>query len=288
MDQSPFRERNQTTKSRRRLKKLAVDNGLGGDFVEALACRFWNWDRENFCWVPKHQLNDMPDAAFSILETALDWPRDRVVPRAELIDRATAYASEGIAPHAGSFVASVPARNCWSMSPLITAATLTNLTAARHSSCTIPDGITFDDACSYAATKLGLFARRHNDLGYAAFDSITLAMGEAPAPSDGTWLSDTCDAIAELPSGSKLVELVRATSKALGGNKATRSRTLMALGIVGVLGTDEFTAGTDFWPEKNRLSAHFYSNEWSFPMNFWAESGRVVGAHILLDAMETR
>ncbi len=287
MEQSPFHERNQTTKSKRRIKKLAADNGLSLDLVRTLACRFWNWDQENFCWVPKDQKNEMPDAAFSILETALDWPRDRVVPRAEIIDCVTAFVSDGIAPRVNNFVASIPAQNCWSMSPLVTVATLANLTPERHSFCVIPDAITFDDACSYAATKLGRFARTHNDLGYAAFDSMTVTMGDPPASSDGKWLCDTCDAIASLPSRSTLVDIVRATSKALGGNKSTRSRALMALGIAGVLGTDEFNAGTDFWPEKNRLSDHFYSNEWSFPMNFWAESGRVIGAHILLDAMET-
>ena len=47
----------------------------------------------------------------------------------------------------------------------------------------------------------------------------------------------------------------------------------MALGLIGVLTTDEYEAGEDFWPEKGKLSSRFYSNDWTFPMNFCNESG---------------
>lgn len=287
MEQSPFHERNQTPKSKRRIKKLARDNGLELNFVDALACRFWNWDDENFCWVPKDQKNDVPETAYAILEEGLDWPRGRVIGSTEVVDVALDFVDAGITPHVNGFLAAVPAQNIWAMSPLITVATLTGISNDRSALCDTCDEITFDGACSYAAIKLGLFARKHGDLGFAAFDSITSAMGTPSKRNDGQWLRDTCDAISSLPPNSKLVDIVRVTAKPLGGNKQSRSRVLMALGIAGVLATDEFDADTDFWPEKKKLASHFYSNEWSFPMNFWAESGRVVGAHVLLDAMET-
>jgi len=287
MEQSPFQERNKTPKSKRQIKKLARDSGLEHELVDALVCRFWNWDKENFCWVPKEQENDMPEAAYAILETGLDWPRSRIVSSSEVVNTALDFVTAGIAPHVNSFLAAVPAQNAWAMSPLITVAALNGLTNDRTALCQTGDEITFELACSYAAVKLGIFARPHSDLGYAAFDSISSEIGTPSKPNDGQWLRDACDAVSSLPSNSKLADIVGATAKSLGGNKHTRAQVLMALGIAGVLATDEFDAGTDFWPEKEKLSSHFYSNEWSFPMNFWAESGRVVGAHVLFDAMET-
>ena len=286
MEQVPFQERNQTPKSKRRIKKLARDNGLKVELVEALACRFWNWDDDNFCWVPKKQKNDMPESAYATLEVGLDWPRDRIVSSSEVVNLALDFVSAGIAPHVNSFLAAVPAQNYWAMSPLITVSALKGLTHDRIALCRDCDEITFEAACSHAAEKLGLFGHIHSSLGYAAFDSISSAIGTASKPNDGQWLRDTCDAVSSLPSNSKLADIVRATAKPLGGNKKTRSRVLIALGIAGVLATDEFDAGRDFWPEKVKLSSHFYSNEWTFPMNFWTESGRVVGAHVLLDKAE--
>ena len=99
MEQSPFHERNQTPKSKRRIKKLARDNGLELNFVDALACRFWNWDDENFCWVPKDQKNDMPETAYAILEEGLDWPRGRVIGSTEVVDVALEFVDAGITPN---------------------------------------------------------------------------------------------------------------------------------------------------------------------------------------------
>jgi hypothetical protein len=289
MRQVPYEERNQTAKSQSKVKSLAKRVGLPLPLVRALVCRHWNYDDENFCWVPEEQKHEIPEAAVVVLEEGLGWERDRVLSADEVVGAAVAFARRGMGPHVERFLNAVPVGNRWAMSPLMTAATLRGLSEENVAACPPRRGLDFARVCALAGAKMGLSLAPRTDVGFAAVEAATLQLGIAPpkGPVDASWLREVCSSIQALGPRSSLSDLVKATSAALGGNKSTRGTVLEALGLVGVLRTDAFHAGRDFLPAVQRDSPHFYSNEWRFPMNFWAESGSVAGPEVLLGLRES-
>jgi len=179
--------------------------------------------------VPAKQQSELPETAIQTLEVGLRWERDKVLERSEIIASAIEFSAMGIRPHIQRFLGAVPARNPWAMSPLMTAASLHGLTTERVDKCPIPDSLDFGRVCDHAAAKLGTFLAPHSDLGYTAVDAATLTLATEPEPNDGCWLPQVCADIQGLGDGSKLADLVKITSKTLGGNKYTRTRVLEAL-----------------------------------------------------------
>lgn len=287
MRQVPFEERNQTAKSQSKVKSLAKRAGLPLPLVQALVSRHWNYDNDNFCWVPEEQKHEIPETAVAVLEEGLGWERGQVLSADEVVAAALAFAEQGITPHVERFMNAVPVGNRWAMSSLMTAATLRGLSKENVASCPAVRGLDFARVCGLATAKLGLSLAPRTDLGFAAVEAMTLNLGVSPPPSDSSWLGEVCSSIQALGSPSGLSDLIKATSKALGGNKSTRATALEALALVGVLRTDAFNPGHDFLPAVQRDSRHFYSNEWRFPMNFWAESGSVAGPEVLLSLLRT-
>ncbi len=280
--QVPFEARNKAPKSQRKVKGLAKRSALPLPLVEALVSRSWNYDNDNFCWVPNAQRHEIPEASLEVLEDGLRWSRTQQLSVDEVVARALSFAQQGLGAHVERFLNAVPAQNAWGMSPLMTSATLRGLSRENLSSCPPPGTLDFAAMCTYASAKLGLSLAPRTNLGFAAVEAITLDLGTVSPSSKPSWLTEVCASIKALGRGSSLTDLVKATAKPLGGNKHTRSRVLEALALVGVLRTEVFNPGEDFLPAVERSSSHFYSNEWRFPMNFWTESGSVAGPDVLL------
>jgi hypothetical protein len=285
--QVPFEERNKTAKSQGKVKSLAKRAGLPLPLVQALVSHSWNYDDDNFCWVPEEQKHEIPETAVAVLEEGLGWERGRRLSADEVVAVALAFAERGMRPHVERFMNAVPVHNRWAMSPFMTAATLHGLSKENVASCPSPRDLDFARVCAHAGAKLGLSLRPRTDLGFAAVEAATLNLGTPPPPSDSSWLGEVCSSIQALGSKSGLSDLIKATAKPLGGNKSIRANVLEALALVGVLRTDAFNPGHDFLPAVQRDSPHFYSNEWRFPMNFWAESGSVAGPEVLLSLLES-
>jgi len=63
----------------------------------------------------------------------------------------------------------------------------------------------------------------------------------------------------------------------VGGDKFFKQEVLQSLAYAGILAVDGFPVNERFIPElRNKLSPHFYSNEWSFPLRFWSTNGGTV------------
>ena len=80
-----------------------------------------------------------------------------------------------------------------------------------------------------------------------------------------------------LPVGSTLKDLVKCCKGYVAGDKLFQQEVLQALSYNGILKVNGLPVDNIFLAEhRGRLSSHFYSNEWTFPLRFWSINGGTV------------
>jgi hypothetical protein len=96
------------------------------------------------------------------------------------------------------------------------------------------------------------------------------------------WVRRLLEAIASLPAESKLTDLLGCTKGLVKGDKHFKQSILEALAYAGALRIRGLDVGSMFLPQhRDATSAHFYSNEWAFPLRLWTDRGGEVDLAVL-------
>ena len=277
------RDPNQSPVAARKLKRLARTAGLPVELVRFLASTIYDFDpvgRESRGWIGGRASirdDDVPDEArplFARLPTALSR------------DAATQAVLEALASHDGPTLWRALQRAGASgsyrhLSPFATAHYLRNASRERLATLSWPDApIRREDLVRFLFLKVFRGGSVDRDQLLYAYADLVVPLPDTPPPPPSPWVHELASDLAQAPP-AKLSDLIACARRHTKGDKYFRQTLLEALSYAGVLRVEGYESST-FWPEHGAaLARHFYSNEWTVPLRFWAERGRHVDPSVV-------
>ncbi len=277
-----FDERNQTETARRKLKNLSKATGVDLELVAVLANFTWDYDpgpsNEALGWVKPGSGGNAAKKQQTWIAERLSMPPDfsllRNQAEKELIQAQSRFSTDDLW---SKFLAAAALGNYAHVSEFASYQYLRGLNKSRAAS------------LGWRAKSLGIAEIARNlflklfrggsiergDLDYLWCDLVLQLPCETPVrESQESWLEPLLTSIETLPPGSGLKDLLASCKGLVGGDKYFKQEVLQALAYAGVLVVNSFSVNDIFLPElRNKLSPHFYSNEWSFPLRFWSTNG---------------
>ncbi len=280
-----FDERNQSDTARRKLKNLAKATGVDLELVSALANFTWDYDpnsgNEALGWVK-------PGTGGNAAKKQLTWVAERLGLSPEFSLTRNQAEKELIQAHSG-----LSADAFWSR--FVVAAAMNNYAhVSEFASYHYVRGLNKSRAASlgWQAKSIGIAEIARNlflklfrggsiergDLDYLWCDLVLQLPCEHPElEASESWLEPLLTSIEALPPGSGLKDLLACCKGLVGGDKYFKQEVLQSLAYAGVLEVNSFPVSDMYIPElRNKLSPHFYSNEWSFPLRFWSTNGGAI------------
>jgi hypothetical protein len=281
----PFEERNQTDTARRKLKSLAAASGIDMALVSALANFSWDYDPdlrgEALGWVDNKALStaacDQLMWIAELLGLRPDFRLEHAQAASELIQAHCNLSSTAVW---NNFIDAALTKNYSQVSEFASHNYLRGIDDSKVMVLAWErDSLSLVEIARHLFFKFfrGGAVRRY-DLGYLWCD-LTIPLDYAhPDPLKGTpWIEALLASIGALPPHSTLKDLVRCCKGLVSGDNWFKQEVLQALSYADVLRVTGLPVTNMFIAERrNELSPHFYSNEWSFPLNFWSTKGGAV------------
>ena len=280
-----FDQRNQSDTARRKLKNLAKAAGVDLELVSALANFTWDYDpnisNEATGWVN-------PSSGGKAAKQQLTWVAERLglSPDFSLIrnqaekELIQAYRGLSIDEFWSRFLIAATSGNYGHVSEFASYHYLRGIDKSRIG------------WLAWRGKEIGILEIARNlflklfrggsiergDLDYVWCDlTLKLPCEAKTQDPELTCLEPLLRAIEELPPRSGLKDLLAWCKGLVGGDKFFKQEVLQSLAYAGILAVDGFPVSELFIPElRNKLSPHFYSNEWSFPLRFWSTNGGTV------------
>jgi len=265
-----------------KLQALSRSSGLNVDFVRAVANFTWDYDRdrprkESNGWVELDPDDRTTEDGIALIATTLGLERNWSVSASGLIPQLL-QAHMAIDPTAvwREFECAIASKSYWKLSRFATFSWLRGASAERlaalqdrHAEYRLSDLAT---ALFLKLFRGGCLERSRLLYAWADLTGIGHAAPPADMPS-GNVAEALAASFTETPPAT-LSELLATCKGAIGGDKLFRQEALQALSYANLLQVNEHPI-TDIWlpGAQRKLSRHFYSNEWTYPLRFWGEAG---------------
>ncbi len=285
-----FEERNQTDTARRKLKSLAGTSGIDIELVSALANFTWDYDpeygNEAIGWVDNKKLPKAAKEQLRWIAESLGMRPDFEVDRDQATkDLIQAYGDQSAVTLWTNFCAAAVTKNYGRVSEFASHNYLRGINESRARLLAWRGkSLRFIEIARNLFLKLfrGGTIERY-DLGYLWCDlALPLKYTDPKSLKVTPWIDALLAAIDSLPPNSGLKDLIGCCKGLVDGDKYFKQEVLQALAYADVLRVNGLPVSEMFIAERrNKLSPHFYSNEWSFPLRFWSTNGGTVNRAVI-------
>lgn len=260
---------NSTDKAKKKIKTIAKANHLQYDLVYAIFSFYWNYDGVEGEWV--NDLDKDPNYherfEFVCKQLGLDQKTytkeevlDLIYNRLQTIDKEAIFQN---------FLTGATEKNYCAISPYASYHYLANATKDNLNSLILKTkDLTNEKIIWRVFCKIfrGGSVDRYN-LDYLFADLVL------DLPFENQWVktSDwTADFIKKINADMKLTDLVKTLKEYCKGDKYTLQTILEALSYSGILQVKNHPVSGIFIPDfRDKLSNHYPSNEWTYPLRFW-------------------
>ena len=273
-----FKDINQSTSAKRKIKSLAKNSNLDLKLVTLLANVSWDYDidpmfSEPLGWVQDKQLKS--NLGQTTLKEIANILHIGSLKSEFLIENILiSYNSINKNKLFQNFLVSGKTNNYAYLSEYATYHYLNNLTINNLKLLDFKIEYSIVDVANMLFRKIfnGGAVNRDN-LIYCYCDLwIKLPYLETPEINVSDWTKNVIEQINDLSNKSTLSDLINCTKSEIKGNKNFRQEILQALTYSRILKVKNIETRDLFIPQyRNELSTNFYSNEWTYPLRFWNE-----------------
>jgi len=265
----------------KKLRALSKGSGLDVDLVRALANFTWDYDRdvwpkESNGWVEADPTDRGRDEGAAVVAAGLGLDPTWSVAGADLVSLVlAAHSAVNETELWCEFCGAVSSKSYWGLSRFATYWWLHGATPELLAGLVASEaGYAIPDLARLLFLKLfrGGSLERSNLL-YAWADLTGLGQPESGKAKASQVVHELAAAVGDEPRAS-LKDLLAACKGVIGGDKLFKQEVLQALSYSGILRVDGHPVSGTWLPDaQNTLSSHFYSNEWTYPLRFFGETG---------------
>lgn len=262
-------EINSTDKAKKKIKTIAKANNLDYDFVYALISFHWNYDGIEGEWVTDLDKDEAYNERLAFVCQKLQLT-DKAFTKEEVISLILSkLKSTDRATLLGEFLSGATSKNYCVVSKYATFHYLNNATDEKLNTLIWKNAdLTAEKILWWVFCKIfrGGSVDRYN-LDYAFVDLCIDLPFENQLVKTNDW---TKDFIQKIDESMKLSDLITAVKAYCKGDKYYLQTVLEALSYSGILPVKSHPISDIFIPDfRDKLSSHYASNEWTYPLRFW-------------------
>lgn len=266
---------NITDKAKRKIKKIAINNNLDYDLVYSIFCFNWNYDGAEGKWVYDIDQNEDSQNRYKFIFDSLKLPQESLT-KNQVVDEIYNHLKKVKKDELyKKFISGAVQGNYCLISEYSSFHYLTNLTKEKLSTLEWKsEKMTNENIVEKLFLKIfrGGSVDRYC-LEYLYADLVIDLPYQNQMIRNEDWVENFVKRVDENGEEINLTGLVNILKGFCKGNKNYLQTVLEALSYSDIIKVKNHSVNHIFIPDfRNKLSAHFYSNEWTYPLRFWNES----------------
>jgi hypothetical protein len=262
-------EINQTEKAKRKLAKIALNNDLNYNFVYSLFSFYWNYDGIEADWVTNLEKDDEYIKRQEIIHKELGLNGRRLDKNTVVEMIYKTILEMDVKKLENNFLCGSVNGNYCFVSEYASYYYLNNATKEKLETLEWKKGYYTNENIIknvfYKIFRGGSVDRYNLEYLYADLE-IKLKYNNNENHIAKDWINDFVKNI----NVNKLTDLVKLLKEYCKGDKYYLQTILEALAYSGRIKVPGYDISKEFIPDyRNKLSEHYYSNEWTYPLRFW-------------------
>jgi hypothetical protein len=265
---------NTADKSKKKIQSIAKSNNLDFDLVYSIFCFHWNYDGIEGDWVTNLEKDTAYQQRYEFIKGKLNLSNEKLDKTQVINEIENKLTTINKTALTDNFIFGATHKNYCYVSEFASFNYLNNATKEKLNGLEWKQsGLTFEKIIKQIFLKIfrGGSIDRYN-LEYLFSDlTINLPYENLNSKIDN-WTEDFIQNLNNKKQEMKLSDLVQNIKNYCKGDKYFLQSVLEALSYSNTLKVDNYSVENIFIPDcREKLSAHYNSNEWTYPLRFWNE-----------------